>query len=68
MVGVRREYRGSTVAATLIKQALTAAASWGHDTFETSASLSNPVTYPWLVRIAQERLGRSRQMVLVRDA
>lgn len=63
LIGVVRQYRNSPVAPALLKQALTAAAEWGHDTFTTETSPSNRVTYPRMKRIGAESLGQLLQMV-----
>ena len=63
LVGVRREWRGTFLAAALLKRALTAAAGWGHETFVTETSPSNPVVYNNLVRLGASREGQFYQMV-----
>ena len=63
-IGVVPEHRGTTLAAALIRTALTEAATWGHETFVTETALTNSVVHPRLSRLAQSRDGRFRQMVL----
>lgn len=64
LVGVVRSHRHSPIAAALLKQALEAAAAWGHPTFVTETSLSNGVIYPRMERVGAESLGRFHQLVL----
>jgi len=63
LIGVVAKHRSTVIAAALLKQALTAASSWGHDTFVTETSLTNRVIYPRLDRLGAESLGQSLQMV-----
>jgi GNAT superfamily N-acetyltransferase len=63
LVGVIRQHRGGSIAAALLRQALSAAAGWGSETFGTHASISNPVSYPALLRLDAEPRGRFRQLV-----
>jgi GNAT superfamily N-acetyltransferase len=64
LVGVRRPYRSTPLAAALLKQGLAAASRWGHEAFTTETSLSNRAIYPRLTRLGAESLGRSHQLVL----
>ena len=63
LVGVIRQYRNTVIAAALMKCALTAASQWGHETFTTSTSPVNPVTYPRMKRLGAESLGKKVQLV-----
>ncbi len=62
-IGVARPYRHTTIAAALLKGALTAASKWGHDTFTTETSLSNHVIHPRMSRLGAQSLGRFFQLV-----
>ncbi len=64
LIGVARQYRGSPVAPDLLRRALTAASSWGHDTFATETSPSNRATHPRMRRLRAEPEGRFHQLVL----
>ncbi len=64
LIGVRRPYRRTSLAAALLAEGLEAAAQWGHDTFVTETSLSNAAVYPRIQKLGAESLGRSIQMVL----
>ena len=63
LVGVASQYRTTPIAAALLKQALTAASRWGHDTFTAETSPANAVIYPRMKRIEAESLGQFLQMV-----
>ncbi|HUH14346.1 MAG TPA: GNAT family N-acetyltransferase [Gaiellaceae bacterium] len=63
LLGVLRRYRSTSIAAALLKQALTAASRWGHPTFTTETSPVNRVVYPRMQRLGAESLGRSLQLV-----
>ena len=63
LVGVLRRYRNTTIAAALLKQALTAASGWGHETFTAETSPSNPIIYRRMERVGAESLGQFLQMV-----
>lgn len=63
LIGVLRQYRNTPIAAALMKQTLTASASWGYDTFTTETSPSNPTIHRRMHRIGAESLGRFLQMV-----
>lgn len=63
LVGVVPQYRTTTVAAALLKQALRAASEWGHETFTSETSPSNPIIYERMSRVGAESLGQFYQMV-----
>ena len=63
LIGVIPKYRNTTIAAALLAQALTAAATWGFDTFTTETSLSNRVIHPRMARLGAERTGAFIQVV-----
>ena len=63
LLGVVRQYRRTSIAAALARAALAEAASWGIPAFVTGACVDNPQTYPVLVRLGGERLGRRVQLV-----
>ena len=63
LIGVRREWRGTFLAAALLKRALGAAAGWGHESFVTETSPANPVVYNNLVRLGASREGQFYQMI-----
>ncbi len=62
-VGVLPQYRNTVIAAALLRQALGAAAGWGHATFATEASTTNRAVHPRLVRLGGVSRGRFLQMV-----
>ena len=62
LVGVTRSHRNTTLAAGLLKQALTAASRWGHDSFVAETSPDNPVVYRRMASVGAESLGRFFQM------
>lgn len=62
LIGVLPKHRRVPIAAELLKQGLTAASTWGHDTFATETSPNNPHTYPRLVRMGMEKVGRFHQL------
>ena len=62
LIGILPEHRRRPMAAALLKQGLSAASTWGHDTFATETSPSNPHTYPRLVRMGFNRVGRFHQL------
>jgi GNAT superfamily N-acetyltransferase len=63
LVGVVRQYRTTLIGAALLKQALTAASSWGHDTFTAETSPANTVIHPRMSRVEAESLGQFFQMM-----
>ncbi len=63
LIGVVRHYRNTVIAAALLKQVLTAAATWGHASFTTETSVLNRAIYPRLKRIGAECVGRFLQLV-----
>lgn len=63
LIGVVRSYRNTTLVAALLKQALTAASRWGHDSFVAETSPENRVIYRRMESIGAESLGRFLQMV-----
>jgi GNAT superfamily N-acetyltransferase len=63
LIGVLPEFRNTTIAGALLRQALLAASEWGHETFTAETSPSNPTIYRRMSRIGAESLGRFYQMV-----
>jgi GNAT superfamily N-acetyltransferase len=63
LIGVVRRCRNTPIAAALMKEALTAASSWGHGTFTTETSPANPIIYERMERVGAESLGQFLQMV-----
>jgi len=63
LIGVLPEFRSTTIAGALLRQALLAASEWGHETFTAETSPSNPIIYRRMSRIGAESLGRFHQMV-----
>jgi GNAT superfamily N-acetyltransferase len=63
LVGVLPEHRSQPLAAVLLRQALTAAAAWGFDTFVSETSPHNPSTYPRVQRLGLEPAARLVQLV-----
>ncbi|MDP8957901.1 MAG: GNAT family N-acetyltransferase [Actinomycetota bacterium] len=63
LIGVVRQYRNTTIAAALIRWALSAAAQWGHPTFTTEACPANGVIHQRLKRVGAESMGRNLQLV-----
>ncbi|MGF1667087.1 MAG: GNAT family N-acetyltransferase [Acidimicrobiia bacterium] len=63
LIGVVPEYRSTTIAGALLRQALLAASEWGHETFTAETSPSNPTIYRRMGRIDANSLGRFHQMV-----
>ncbi len=63
LVGVRREYRHTPIAAALLREALAAASQWGYGSFTAETSPANPAIYRRMARVDAESLGRFYQMV-----
>lgn len=57
LIGVIRQYRNTSIAATLLKRALTAASGWGYESFVTETSSANTAVYRRLKRLDAESLG-----------
>lgn len=62
LLAVLPEHRVRSLAAALLKQGLIAAAEWGFDAFATETSPQNPDTYPGLMRMGIEPIGRFHQL------
>jgi GNAT superfamily N-acetyltransferase len=63
LIGVLPDFRSTTIAGALLRQALLAASEWGHETFTAETSPSNPTIYRRMGRLGAESLGRFHQMV-----
>jgi hypothetical protein len=46
LIGVLPKHRHTTLAAEMLRRALTTASTWGSDTFTAATSPANPVIYP----------------------
>ena len=62
LLAVTRPYRGSLLAAALLRAGLTGAGEWGSPTFQTSTSPDNRGTYQALVRLGATPTSRRYQM------
>ncbi len=62
LIGVLPQYRTTTIAGVLLRQALLAASEWGHETFTAETSPSNPTIYERMSRVGAESLGQFYQM------
>lgn len=62
MVATLPEYRNTTIGPALIRDVLTAAAGWGHDTFVTETSVTNRHVHSRLVKTGAESLGYYDQL------
>jgi GNAT superfamily N-acetyltransferase len=56
LIGVVPEDRRTTIAAELLRRALTAASAWGSETFRAATSPVNRIIYPRMQRIGAEPL------------
>jgi hypothetical protein len=56
LIGVLPEHRHTTIAAEMLRRALTAASTWGSDTFTAATSPANPVIYPRMRLLGAEPL------------
>lgn len=63
LIGVLPDYRSTTIAGALLRQALLAASKWGHETFTAETSPANRLIYRRMSRIGAKSLGRFHQMV-----
>lgn len=62
LVAVLPEHRVRSLAAALLKEGLRAASEWGFDTFTTETSPQNSDTYPGLIRMGLQPVGRFHQL------
>lgn len=62
LVAVLPEHRVHSLAAALLKQGLGAASQWGFDTLATETSPQSPATYPRLIRMGSQPVGRFHQL------
>lgn len=62
LVAVLPEHRVHSLAAALLKQGLLAASEWGFDTLATETSPQNQDTYPGLIRVGLQPVGRFHQL------
>ncbi len=63
LIGVLPQHRVRSLAAALLRQGLSAASRWGFDTFSAETSPQNPHTYPALLRMGLEPIGRFHQLI-----
>jgi GNAT superfamily N-acetyltransferase len=63
LIGTLPQYRTTTIAGALLRQALLAASEWGHETFTAETSPANPTTYRRISRFGADSLGQFYQMV-----
>ena len=63
LVAVLPEHRVRSLAAALLKQGLQAASEWGFDELATETSPQNPDTYPGLIRMGLQPVGRFHQLI-----
>jgi GNAT superfamily N-acetyltransferase len=69
LIGVLPQHRGKPIAAALLKEALSTAATWGFDSLSSETSPDNMHTYPRLRRMGAAPIGSFLQMVRqTRDA
>ncbi|MDJ0663785.1 MAG: GNAT family N-acetyltransferase [Acidimicrobiia bacterium] len=63
LVAVRPDHRVRSLAAALLKQGLQAASEWGFNTLTTETSPQNRNTYPGLIRMGLQPVGRFHQLI-----
>lgn len=62
LVGVLPEYRNTTIAGALLRQALQAASGWGHESFTAEVSPANRTIYDRLRSVGAASMGEFHQM------
>lgn len=63
LIGVLPDHRGKPIAAVLLKDAVTAAATWGFEELVAETSPQNPHTYPRLQRMGASPVGGFVQLM-----
>lgn len=63
LIGVARQYRNTSIAAALLRQAIAAASTWGHESFVAETSPTNRVIHRRLERLGGTSTGRQLQLV-----
>ena len=67
LIGVLPEHRHTTIAAALLRTALTAASGWGSETFVAATSPANPVIYPRMERLGAQPVRSTLRFVFRGD-